>query len=39
MILTTTDQIAGRRITACKRSVAGQSMLMASASGTAVVIE
>lgn len=39
MILTATDQIAGRRITACLRIVAGQSMLIVSASGTAVVIE
>ena len=39
MIVTTTNSIEGHRITALKGVVVGNSMLMVSASGTAVLIE
>ena len=39
MIVTTTNSIEGHRITALRGVVVGNSMLMVSASGTAVEIE
>ena len=39
MIVTTTNSIEGHRITALRGVVVGNSMLMVSASGAAVLIE
>ena len=39
MIVTTTNSLEGHRITAYKGVVVGNSMLMVSASGVAVLIE